>query len=67
MVSYTPITTSLNDDCQLAVNFLGPYLLTEGLLPLITATHGRIVYVSCATNLSIKSNVVTSYLSGNGV
>ncbi|CAJ1026868.1 putative short chain dehydrogenase/KR domain/Enoyl-(Acyl carrier protein) reductase [Leishmania shawi] len=60
-------TTRFGDDVQLAINFLGPYLLTEGLLSLVEAAHGRIVYVSCAAHVGVKGNVVTTYLSGRGV
>ncbi|KAK7197057.1 beta-ketoacyl-ACP reductase 2 [Novymonas esmeraldas] len=61
------VTTRFGDDVQLAVNYLGPYLLTEGLLPLVEAVQGRIVYVSCAAHVGVKGNVVSTYLSGRGV
>lgn len=60
-------TTRFGDDVQLATNFLGPYLLTEGLLPLVEAARGRIVYVACSAHVGVKSNVVATYLSGRGV
>lgn len=59
--------TRFGDDVQLAVNFLGPYLLTEGLLPLVEAAHGRIVYVSCSAHVGVKGNAASTYLSGRGV
>ncbi|CBZ27512.1 putative short chain dehydrogenase/reductase [Leishmania mexicana MHOM/GT/2001/U1103] len=61
------VTTRFGDDVQLAINFLGPYLLTEGLLPLVEAAHGRIVYVACAAHVGVKGDVVKTYLSGRGV
>ncbi|CBZ34576.1 short chain dehydrogenase/reductase, putative [Leishmania donovani] len=61
------VTTRFGDDMQLAINFLGPYLLTEGLLPLVEAAHGRIVYVACSAHVGVKGNVVQTYLSGRGV
>lgn len=62
------VTTRFGDDVQLAVNFLGPYLLTEGLLPLVESTQGRIVYVSCSAHVGIKaSSIVNTYLTGRGV
>ncbi|KAG5503523.1 hypothetical protein JKF63_05663 [Porcisia hertigi] len=60
-------TTRFGDDMQLAINFLGPYLLTEGLLPLVEEARGRIVYVACAAHVGVKGNVVSTYLSGRGV
>ncbi|KAG5477839.1 hypothetical protein LSCM1_05141 [Leishmania martiniquensis] len=62
-----PVTTRFGDDMQLATNFLGPYLLTEGLLPLVEAARGRIVYVACAAHVGVKGNAVKTYLSGRGV
>ncbi|KAG5478077.1 hypothetical protein LSCM4_05476 [Leishmania orientalis] len=61
------VTTRFGDDMQLAINFLGPYLLTEGLLPLVEAARGRIVYVACAAHVGVKGNVVKTYLCGRGV
>lgn len=61
------VTTRFGDDMQLAVNFLGPYLLTEGLLPLVEATQGRVVYVSCSAHVGVKGNIVSTYLTGRGV
>ncbi|KPI83305.1 putative short chain dehydrogenase/reductase [Leptomonas seymouri] len=61
------VVTRFGDDVQLAANFLGPYLLTEGLLPLVEAAHGRIVYVACSAHVGVKGNVVSTYLSGRGV
>lgn len=59
--------TRFGDDTQLAINALGPYLLTEGLLPLVRAQHGRIVYVSCSSHVAVRMNLVNTYLSGRGV
>ena len=39
------VTTRFGDDEMLVVNFLAPYLLTEGLLPQIKAANGIIVNV----------------------
>ncbi|EPY41872.1 short chain dehydrogenase/reductase [Angomonas deanei] len=61
------VLTRFGDDEQLAINYLGPYLLTEGLLPLIEQTHGRVVYVSCSAHAAVEGNVVQTYLSGRGV
>lgn len=61
------VTTRFSDDVQLAVNVLGPFLLTEGLLPLVEAAHGRIVYVSCSAHVGVKGNIVNTYLTGRGV
>lgn len=61
------VVTRFGDDVLLAANFLGPYLLTEGLLPLVEAAHGRIVYVACSAHVGVKGNVVSTYLSGRGV
>jgi NAD(P)-dependent dehydrogenase (short-subunit alcohol dehydrogenase family) len=61
------VVTRFGDDVQLAANFLGPYLLTEGLLPLVEAAHGRVVYVACSAHVGVKGNVVSTYLSGRGV
>lgn len=61
------VVTRFGEDVQLAANFLGPYLLTEGLLPLVEAAHGRIVYVTCSAHVGVKGNVVSTYLSGRGV
>lgn len=61
------VATRFGDDVQLATNFLGPYLFTEGLLPLVEAVHGRVVYVSCSAHVGIKGSVVAKYLSGRGV
>ncbi|KPA79279.1 putative mitochondrial beta-ketoacyl-ACP reductase 2 [Leptomonas pyrrhocoris] len=61
------VVTRFGDDVLLAANFLGPYLLTEGLLPLVEAAHGRIVYVACSAHVGVKGKVVSTYLSGRGV
>ncbi|KAG8344223.1 short chain dehydrogenase KR domain [Trypanosoma vivax] len=55
------------DDEQLAGNLLGPYLLTEGLLPLVARSGGRVVYVSCSAHVAVRGNIVSTYLSGRGL
>lgn len=59
--------TRFGDDEQLAVNLLGPFLLTEGFLPLVAKTGGRIVYVACSAHVAVKGNIVATYLSGRGM
>ncbi|CBH13710.1 short-chain dehydrogenase, putative [Trypanosoma brucei gambiense DAL972] len=61
------VMSRCGDDEQLAVNLLGPYLLTEGLLPLIAESGGRIVNVSCSAHVAVRGNIVQTYLSGRGV
>lgn len=61
------VTTRFGDDVQLVINYLGPYLLTEGLLPLVEAAQGRVVYVSCAAHVGVRGNIVHTYLTGRGV
>ncbi|EKF39579.1 short chain dehydrogenase/reductase, putative [Trypanosoma cruzi marinkellei] len=61
------VTSRFGDDEQLAVNLLGPFLLTEGLLPLVAENGGRIVYVSCSAHVAVKRNIVSTYLSGRGL
>lgn len=60
------VNTRFGDDLQLAVNFLGPYLLTEGLLPLVAAVRGRVVYVSCSAHVGVRSGVVSHYVGNRG-
>ncbi|CCW62615.1 unnamed protein product [Phytomonas sp. EM1] len=60
-------TTRLGVETQLAVNYLGPFLLTEGLLPLIEAVQGRIVYVSCSSHISVKERTFSTFLKGQKV
>lgn len=48
---------------HIAINFLSPYLLTEGLLPQIRKARGRVVYVTCAGHHGVrKGNVVQQRL-----
>lgn len=61
------VTTRFGDDEMLVVNFLAPYLLTEGLLPQIKAAHGRIVNVSGSAHVAVKKLAVAKYLAGRGV
>ncbi len=55
------------DDDQLATNFLGPFLLTEGLLNYVAEAQGRIVYLTSAAHTGVKSKVAASYLHKRGV
>ncbi|ESL10244.1 short chain dehydrogenase/reductase [Trypanosoma rangeli SC58] len=61
------VMSRFGDDEQLAVNLLGPFLLTEGLLPLVAENGGRVVYVSCSAHVAVKKNIVSTYLSGRGL
>ncbi|RNF20041.1 putative short chain dehydrogenase/reductase [Trypanosoma conorhini] len=61
------VMSRFGDDEQLAVNLLGPFLLTEGLLPLVAENGGRVVYVSCSAHVAVKGNIVSTYLSGRGL
>ncbi|KEG09544.1 putative short chain dehydrogenase/reductase [Trypanosoma grayi] len=57
------VFSRFGDDEQLAVNLLGPFLLTEGLLPLVTVSGG----VACSAHVAVKGNIVSTYLSGRGL
>ena len=51
---------------HVASNFVGPFALTEALLPLARASSrgGRVVYVTCGLHSNVRSgNVLTSRLS----
>jgi len=58
--------TKFGDDEMLAVNLLAPYLLTEGLLPLVEKAAGRIVNVSSSSHVAVGNLAVPKYLSGRG-
>lgn len=62
--SEDPKTTKQGIEEHVAINFLGPYHLTEGLLPLVRKASGRIVYVTCADHCGVrKGNVVSERLT----
>ncbi|KAH9597068.1 Short-chain dehydrogenase/reductase SDR [Trypanosoma melophagium] len=67
LMEQNQVMTRFGDDEQLAVNLLGPFLLTEGLLPLVAENKGRVVYVSCSAHVAVKGNIVATYLSGRGL
>ena len=54
------------DDDQLSTNFLGPFLLTEGLLNFVAQANGRIVFVASAAHVGVRANVAITYLSKKG-
>lgn len=59
--------TKYGDDEVLVVNLLAPYLLTEGLLPLVEKASGRIVNVASNCHCIVGAAAVQKYLSGKGV
>jgi NADP-dependent 3-hydroxy acid dehydrogenase YdfG len=44
-------------DLQYRTNVLGPYLLTQGLLPLIRLRKGQIVFMNSSAGLAARANV----------
>jgi len=44
-------------DRQYRTNLRGPYLLTQGLLPLLRASHGQIVFVNSTVGLEARATV----------
>lgn len=58
--------TRFGEDEMLVVNLLSPYLLTEGLLPLMQKSTGRIVNITAAAHSSVTSDAVRKYLEGRG-
>lgn len=49
---------------HIGVNFLGPFQLTELLIPLLQKVNGRVVYVTCSSHITAwRSGVVKSYFS----
>ncbi|CUG32684.1 short chain dehydrogenase, putative [Bodo saltans] len=54
-----PKATKQNVEEHIAINFLAPFHLTEGLLPIIRKASGaRIVYVTCAAHHGVRRNNV---------
>ncbi len=48
-------------DLQYATNLRAPYLLTQHLLPLLTATRGQIVFINSSVGLAAKHPEVAQY------
>lgn len=48
-------------DLQYATNVRAPYLLTQGLLPLLTAARGQIVFINSSVGLTAKRPDVGQY------
>jgi NAD(P)-dependent dehydrogenase (short-subunit alcohol dehydrogenase family) len=48
-------------DAQYATNVRAPYLLTQRLLPLLTASRGQIVFINSSAGLSAKRPEVSQY------
>lgn len=48
-------------DEQYATNLRAPYLLTQRLLPLLTATHGQIVFINSSAGISAKRPEIGQY------
>jgi NADP-dependent 3-hydroxy acid dehydrogenase YdfG len=44
-------------DLQYRTNLLGPYLLTQDLLPMMLQRHGQIVFINSSAGLSSRANV----------
>ena len=44
-------------DQQYAANVRGPYLLTQGLLPLLKKPRGQIVFINSSVGLAARSNI----------
>jgi NAD(P)-dependent dehydrogenase (short-subunit alcohol dehydrogenase family) len=67
VIHQTQVKNRHGDDEQLATNFLGPLLLTEGLLDHVAEANGRIVYVTSAMHVAVRKKVAESYLHKRGV
>jgi short-subunit dehydrogenase len=44
-------------DCQYRTNVRAPYLLTQGLLPMLRARRGQIVFINSSVGLSARANI----------
>jgi NAD(P)-dependent dehydrogenase (short-subunit alcohol dehydrogenase family) len=56
--------TPVGDDEMLVVNLLSPYLMTEGLLPLVQkSSAGRIVNVGSSAHAGVSREVLQKYLN----
>ena len=48
-------------DRQYATNVRAPYVLTKSLLPMLTATHGQVVFINSSAGLNAKRPEVGQY------
>ena len=48
-------------DLQYAINVRAPYVLTQRLLPLLTAARGQIVFINSSLGLTVKRSDVGQY------
>lgn len=62
VIHHKPTVNKFGDDDQLSSNLLGPYLLTEALIPCLAASGGRVVFTTTSAMSLIGKKVVHKYL-----